>query len=115
MSVAGIRAALVAALSDVPGLSVTGYTPAPIITGSAWVILARAVPVNYCIDEAQWFVFIAVPAGSSGATVAAGDALIDDTLPALKAVAKVTAVEPWSWPVETGGAAVPVIRFTLEA
>ena len=104
-----------AALAGVPGLSATAHTPAPIVAGAAWPALSRAVPVNYCVDEAEWFVFVAVPAGSSAASVAAGDQLIDALLPVFKTFAKVTAVEPWAWPVEPGQAATPVVRLTVEA
>ena len=115
MSVVSSRAALVAALELAGGLSVTPAAPTTITAYCAWPVLASAEPVNYCVDQGTWFVFIALPSGNQGASVAAGDVLIDAVLPHFKTVGKVTAVEPWSWPVETGGAAVPVIRFTVEA
>lgn len=115
MTVASSRAAILAALEAVPDLNPTPATPAPIVAGSCWPVLSRAEPVNWCVDEGTWFVFVALPAGNNLAMVQAGDAAIDTLLPVFKTVGKVTAVEPWSWPVEAGGAAVPVIRFTLEA
>jgi hypothetical protein len=115
VSLAQSRAAVVTALASLPELSATPTVPQTITTYSAWPVLARAEPLNWCIDQATWFVFVALPAGNSATTVAAGDQTVDDLLPALKPVGKVTAVEPWSWPVEPGQAAVPVIRFTLEA
>ena len=114
MSVVAARAAITTALELVGGLSVTPAAPPTITAYSAWPVLARAEPVNYCVDEGTWYVFVALPAGNNAASVAAGDILIDTALPHFKTVGKVTAVEPWSWPLETGGAAAPVIRFTLE-
>lgn len=115
MSVVASRAAIVTALEMVGGLSVTPAAPPTITTYSAWPVLSLAEPFNYCVDEATWYVFIALPAGSNAASVAAGDILIDSALPHFKTVGKVTAVEPWSWPAEPGQQSYPVIRFTLEA
>lgn len=114
MSIAASRAAVVAALSSVPGVSATPHTPGTITAFCAWPVLASATPRNYCIDEATWYVFVALPAGNNAASVGAGDEMTDAVLPAFKPIGKVTAVEPWSWPVETGGATVPVIRITVE-
>lgn len=115
MSVASIRAGVVDALNTVPGVEATGYTPGVVAPGMAWVVLSTAVPLNWCIDQGTWFVFVAVTPATNAAAVAYGDGLIDAILPALKPVAKVTAVEPWAWPLEQGGGAAPVIRLTVEA
>lgn len=115
MTVAETRATLVATLNGVPGLSAVGYTPATVTAGMAWVALVSAVPINYCIAEANWYLFVALPAGNNQATVDAGDAWMSDIVGALRPVGKVTAAEPWLWPVEPGQAAQPVLRITVEA
>lgn len=115
MSVVASRAAITTALEMVGGLSVTSAAPPTIVAYSAWPVLSVAEPVNYCVDEATWFVFVALPAGNNEAAVAAGDILIDAALPYFKDVGKVTEVAPWSWPLEAGGGTIPVLRFTLEA
>lgn len=115
MSVTETRAALVAALGSVPGLNATGYTPDVILTGSAWVAMSRAEPVNYCVQQAEWFVFVGIPNANTQAAVDYADGLIEPVISALKPLAKVVAVEPWRWPVEPGQSTVNVQRYTLEA
>lgn len=115
MSVVASRAAICAALELVGGLSVTKAAPPTMTPYAAWPVLSRALPINYCVDEADWFVFVVLPAANNEASVQAGDILIDAVLPRFKTVGKVTAVEPWSWPVDAAQTTIPVIRFTLEA
>lgn len=115
MTVADTRAALVAALASVPQLSAGGHIPSTITAYSAWVSFLRTEPINYCVQEAFWFAIVALPAGMSAATVTAADELIEPVMAALKPLAKVQFVDLAWWPVEPGMAAIPVLRFSLEA
>lgn len=114
MSLAEQRAALVTALEKVPQLSVAVTQPDNITAGSAWPAWDRAQPTNACVTAADWFVFVCVPGGDAQSRAAAGDQLVDDVLPVLTLVGKVTAVESWRIPVEPGQQAVPVQRYTME-
>lgn len=115
MSIPETRARLVGALEALPQLQAYGYTPAPIVAGQAWVVLVRGAPLNYCAEQADWFAYVALPAGNPQATVDAADQMIQPVLDALKPLAKITAFEPWQWPVEPGQQPIPVLRFSLEA
>lgn len=108
------RALIVEALGKVdPPLSVTTAVPPNIVTGSAWPAWGSTSWRNACLTEDEWFVFVALPNAEQGVTVGAGDVSLDDVAAALWLVGKVTRAEPWAWPVESGQAAVPVLRFTL--
>lgn len=108
------RANLVAALEKVtPPLSVTATAPPVVVTGSAWPVWASTAWQNACLTTEDWYVFVALPNGDQGSTAAAGDVSLEDVATALWPVGKVTRVEPWSWPVESGQQAIPVLRFTL--
>lgn len=114
MTVAESRDAIVAALDSVEGLSATGYTPAPILPGSAWAVNSRTEALTFCLGVSSWFVFVGVPAANNQASVEFADSLIEPVWDALQSVGKVVAYEPWSWPVETGQSTIPVMRFTME-
>jgi hypothetical protein len=62
----------------------------------------------------EYFVYVALPNGSTAATVDAGDEMRGPLLTALWTVGNVQRVEPWEWPVEPGQQAVPALRVTLE-
>lgn len=96
-----------------PALAVSATAPATIVTGSAWPVWASTSWRNACVTDEHWYVFVALSNGDQGATAAEGDVTLDDVAAVLWPVAKVTTVEPWAWPVEAGGQAVPVLRFTL--
>jgi hypothetical protein len=108
------RALIVDALSTVAGLSPSPVTPAPIVAGSAWPGWFETTWANACVKVSQFYVFVALPSGQEGASVDAGDQLVDEVAEVLWPVGHVLRVEPWQWPVEPGQQAVPVLRFTLE-
>lgn len=108
------RQAILDALAKVDGLNPTASAPAPIVAGSAWPGWSSSSWLNACAVRTEWYVFIALPNGGQGVPVDAGDAIVEDIATVLWPVGKVTRAEPWSWPVEPGQQAIPLLRFTLE-
>lgn len=108
------RQAIVDALGKVDGLAPTPGPPAPIVAGSAWPGWVSTSFINACVMDTRWYVFVALPAGMTLATIDAGDELVQDIATVLWPLGKVSVVEPWQWQVEAGQQAMTVLRFTLE-
>ena len=83
------RQAIVDALAKVPGLTPTPAAPAPIVAGSAWTGWSSSTPTNACVTQHEYYVFVALPNGHQGATIDAGDEIVEDVATVLWAVAKV--------------------------
>jgi len=105
---------IAAALATVPGLSATSSTPATIVAGSAWCEWVSTRWVNAQGQrEWRWYVFVALTGGDRAATAAEADPLVESVAAALWEIGVwPELVEPWSWAVEPGAQAVPVLRIT---
>ena len=112
------RQAIVAALGTVEGLAVSDGRPAAIAAFAAWPEWRSTRFRNQVRDGARdvlWYVVVALPAGggTSGA-IDAGDPLVETVGMALAdAGLGVDVVEPAWLPIEPGGQAVPVLRFSI--
>lgn len=115
MTVSAQRQAIVDALNTMPAdVYATVTVPASIVPGAAWPDWSQTTPVTACVYTHEYFVLVALPNGSTEATVNAGDELRGPLLAALWEVGNVQRVEPAQWAVEPGGQAIPVLRVTLE-
>jgi hypothetical protein len=94
------------------GLTAHTSTPPTISTWDAWPVVSDIRDVTDCIGEVDWFVFVALPAGDQASLVEAGDAVVDPTREALRALGAVTHTRPFTWTV-ADGAAVPVWQFEI--
>lgn len=108
------RTDIVDALKTVPELAPVGTMPDTVTAGMAWPAWAFSEPVTTCGAVTTWYVFVALPAGSTASTVDAGDDLVDAVATALWPVGKVIRWEPWRVPLEPGQQGIPVVRYTLE-
>ena len=108
------RSDIVDALKTVPELSASATMPDTITAGMAWPAWAFTEPLNQCGSITSWYVFVALPAGNTAATVETADDLVDTVATALFAVGKVIRWEPWRIPLEPGQQGIPVVRYTLE-
>jgi hypothetical protein len=105
--------AIVDALAAVPGLSPTPLPPASVIAGCAWPAFSSHGPArNACLTELTFYVYVALPANPQS-VVSAHDLRLMIAV-ALAEVGQVLSGEAWAIPVEAGGQAVPVLRYTLE-
>ena len=111
------REDIVAALSTVPGLSVSDTQPAVVVAGSAWPVWRQTVWRNQVRDgarELSWYVVVALPATGRDATVAEADPIVEDVGMALAdAGLGVQTVQPSQVAVANGGDPVPALRYTL--
>lgn len=120
LGMAETRAALAAALSTVTAtvdsqpVTVHGYptTPPVIESYDGWPVLVDVRPFTLCLAEADWQVYVALPAADLLTTVTAGDTLISGVVDALQTLGKVTHVRPFRWLV-ADGAEVPVWQFEV--
>lgn len=109
------RESIVDALAVVPGLTAYSSTPDVIVAGAAWPVWASSTWINVCARRTLWYVFVALTNGEQDATVAEGDPLIEQVGTALADVGLGgLIVEPWQWPVEVGGQAIPCLRITAQ-
>jgi hypothetical protein len=111
------RAELVAALSTVPGLSVTPTQPGSIVAGAAWPVWRQTVWRNQVPDGARaltWFVFVALGSADLESTVLEADPLVELVGDALiGAELGVQLVEPVRITVNGSADGVPALRYSL--
>jgi hypothetical protein len=107
------RAEIAAALSTVDGVEgvpVPPTTPAP---GTGWAVWSTRTPVNDCLAEVTYYVYVTLPAGQQSAAVEA-DAIVWDVEAALGGLGSLVATDPVALANGTGGESIPAIRCTLK-
>jgi hypothetical protein len=92
-------------------LSAYPVQPHPVNAYDAWPAWQTVRPVAMCVQEVDWHVCVALPAGDITTTVAAGDALLDPVADALAAYQLVT-VQPGQLVVADAGT-VPILIFAI--
>ena len=111
------RADIAAALNGVDGLTGVEVVPSTITAGLAWPVWVSTRFLNMRPDgprETRWRAFAALPAGSSATSVDASDPLIEAVGNALSAIGlRIDLIEPVRSEATEGGAAIPLLRFTL--
>jgi hypothetical protein len=120
IDLAGQRADIAAVLGpvvvEVDGTryQLTGHTSTPktIAAWDAWPVVSDIRPTTACIDEVDWLVYVALPAGDQTSLVEAGDAVLNPAREALQAIGAVTHSRPARWTVADGGE-VPVWQFEI--
>lgn len=109
------RAAIVAALGTVPGLSPSPTKTGPISPGDAWPVWRSSVWKNRCLTEATWDVLVALPDLGSDVTTAEADPLALAVAEALMAAGcRVIQVEPARTAVTENSPGTPVLRYQIE-
>lgn len=112
-AVAEQRAMIVQALGIVDQVDPHPTTPDTPSAFDGWPVLLDIRPITMGIIEADWQVFVALPAGDQHATVDTGDHIIDPVGDALMTIGKVTHVRPARWITGDAGEGVPVWQFEL--
>ena len=103
-------------------LSGAGLSPHPTMppapgAGDAWprwrnTRWANNVPGG--VRLGSWWVYVALPNASTDTTVAEADPIVESIGDALMALdLHIELVEPLQLPVEPGGAAIPVLRYSV--
>jgi hypothetical protein len=108
------RAAIVAALGTVPGITPKATIGGPISPGDAWPVWRSSVWLNRCLTETTWDVLVALPDAGADVTAAEGDPLVPLVGEALMAAGcQVVQVEPARTAVTENSPGTPVLRYQV--
>jgi len=106
------RDEIAAAISTVPGIDGVGLPPSVPAPGMGWPVWATRAPVNDCLAEVTYYVYVTLPAGQ-GAPLAS-DAIVWDVEAALMGLGTLVATDPVALATGTGGESIPAIRCTVK-
>lgn len=107
------RQDLADALGGVPGVTGLTLPPDVIQPGMAWPVWRSSTPITGTDYEVTYDVFLTLPAGSPGASIAEADDSWQPVAFALLHVGAVSLIEPVTMATDPAGAGLPAIRFTL--
>lgn len=109
------RAAIAAALSDVPDLAGSEYRPATPGAGQAWPVWrSTGLEQGGCARVVRWYVLVCLVAGDEPSTSSAADVLLEPVIGALRALGLVIELaEPVRLPLESGQSAIPALRVAV--
>lgn len=94
----------------VTGRSLPPDTISPL---DAWPVWQRTTFLNYCTQEVQWFVLVALPPASADTYIDLADAFTNAIAEQLMPLGRIVAVTPTQIAGSDSNAPLPVLQFEL--
>lgn len=79
----------------------------------AWPVWQRTTFINYCTQEVQWYVLVALPPASAETYIDLADAFTNAVAQALMPLGQIVAVTPTQIAASDTNAPLPVLQFEL--
>lgn len=109
------KACTLAVETDGGAYQVTGRAlpPDTVSPLDAWPVWQRTTFLNYCTQEVQWYVLVALPPASAETYIDLADAFTNALAQPLMHLGRIVAVTPTQITASDGNAPLPVLQFEL--